>query len=228
VADQNGNLQSVIDRMVEIQHNLGGERAADGVARFNRLYLGVTQAVDAAIRADKFTEPEFVEQLARNFAGFYFDAYDASTNGGVPEAWRLLFERRYDPGIAPFQFALAGMNAHINHDLALALVETWKPMNDKPDHDSPEHVDYEYVNTILKQVEENIKGLLETETLARADALLGKADDAFAIWSVARARDTAWTAAEVLWALRDVPDADRRMGAVLAGLVSLGGHGLLR
>jgi Family of unknown function (DUF5995) len=33
-------------------------------------------------------------------------------------------ERRAAAGIEPAQFALAGMNAHINHDLPLAMVST--------------------------------------------------------------------------------------------------------
>jgi hypothetical protein len=47
---------------------------------------------------------------------------------GNPAAVRLasrpLAERRATAGIEPVQFALAGMNAHINHDLPLALVST--------------------------------------------------------------------------------------------------------
>ena len=40
--------------------------------------------------------------------------------GGCRQAWAPLVERRATRGVLPIQFALAGMNAHINHDLALA------------------------------------------------------------------------------------------------------------
>ncbi len=42
----------------------------------------------------------------------------------VPLAWRPLVEQRAAAGIEPIQFALAGMNAHINHHLPLATVNT--------------------------------------------------------------------------------------------------------
>jgi hypothetical protein len=226
VADQNGNLQSVIDRMNAIQTDLHAD-PGDGVARFNSLYLAVTQAVDASLQARKFQRPDFVANLATNFAGFYFAAYDAAGNG-VPEAWRLLFKKRDAAGIAPIQFAIAGMNAHINHDLALALVETWETLGRKPSHHSPEYADYEGVNGILAQVEEQVKPLLETARLEAVDGALGKLDDAVAIWSVARARDAAWTTAEVLWTVRDQPAAGKAISGIFAGLVDLSGHGLLR
>jgi hypothetical protein len=36
-------------------------------------------------------------------------------------------------GIEPVQFALAGMNAHINHDLPLAMVSTCTALGTAPD-----------------------------------------------------------------------------------------------
>ena len=50
----------------------------------------------------------------------------------MPTAWQPLFERRADPGIEPIQFALAGMNAHINHDLPLAVVATCPTWTARP------------------------------------------------------------------------------------------------
>jgi Family of unknown function (DUF5995) len=34
-----------------------------------------------------------------------------------------LFDARHDRRTAPLQFALAGMNAHISHDLAIGVVQ---------------------------------------------------------------------------------------------------------
>ncbi|MGZ4214520.1 MAG: DUF5995 family protein [Solirubrobacteraceae bacterium] len=97
----------------------------DGVSRFNHLYLEVTQAVDTGAQAAAFEDPAFLKALDVSFAGLYFDALDAAAAGSpLPRCWAPLFEARSDAHIAPIQFALAGMNAHINHDLALALVST--------------------------------------------------------------------------------------------------------
>jgi hypothetical protein len=59
-----------------------------------------------------------MSQLDVTFAGLYFDAVEAAGDpAAVPLAWRPLIEERGQPAIEPIQFALAGMNAHINHDL---------------------------------------------------------------------------------------------------------------
>src|ERR1700681_649246 len=90
--------------------------AGDGLACFNRMYLEVTRQVDSDLRAGFYADPAFMTQLDVDFANLYFDAVDASDDPeAVPLAWRPLAEQRARPGIEPIQFALAGMNAHINN-----------------------------------------------------------------------------------------------------------------
>ena len=55
------------------------------------------------------------------------------------------------------QFALAGMNAHINNDLAHALVLTWQETGGELGRDSPERRDYEKVNGLPERVERDTK-----------------------------------------------------------------------
>ena len=50
------------------------------------------------------------------------------------DRWRVLFEQRENGRIARVQFALAGVNAHINHDLCAAIVATCEAMGTPPDH----------------------------------------------------------------------------------------------
>jgi Family of unknown function (DUF5995) len=97
--------------------------AADGLACFNRMYLEVTQQVNAELGQGFYADPAFMTQLDVTFAGLYFSAAAAAGDpAAVPLAWRPLVEQRDNAGIEPVQFALAGMNAHINHDLPLAAV----------------------------------------------------------------------------------------------------------
>ena len=118
------------------------------------------------------------------------------------------------------------MNAHINHDLAKALVSTWTELG-KCDRDSPEYADYVRVNDILERVEGEVKKTLEDKTLADIDADLGRADDVVAMWSVANARAQAWIAAEARWDLRGIPGASGALEDAIDGLVGFAGHGLL-
>ena len=98
----------------------------DGVRYFNRLYLEVTEAVIERLAGGEFEDPAFLEELDVSFSNAYFRALVAATNAprAVSEAWAPLIEARRRKRVAPIQFALAGVNAHVNLDLAVAVVET--------------------------------------------------------------------------------------------------------
>jgi Family of unknown function (DUF5995) len=125
----------------------------DGLKWFNKLYLMVTQEIDGQPPATAWSDPAWLTRLDVVFAGFYFAAIASFLNNDpeTPSSWDALFEARDSPNIDRIQFALAGMNAHINHDLALALIKTDIEMNLQPALQSPEHDDYQRVNGILAQ-----------------------------------------------------------------------------
>ena len=79
----------------------------------------MTLAVRGAVTTTTFRDPAFLEQLDVVFANLYFDAVAAGDADprAAPSAWRPLFEMPHQRGILSIQFALAGMNAHINRDL---------------------------------------------------------------------------------------------------------------
>src|SRR6185295_7578724 len=106
----------------------------DGVKWFNRLYLRVTVSVGAAVGSAKFNDPAFLTKLDVVFANLYFSALAAALTdvGSAPSAWRPLFEARSTPGIARIQFALAGMNAHINRDLPDGIVQSFVALGGDP------------------------------------------------------------------------------------------------
>ena len=107
--------------------------AADGLACFNRMYLDVTRQVNSQLGQGFFADPAFMTQLDVAFANLYFAAAGAAgTPAAAPLAWRPLIEQRAVAGIEPVQFALAGMNAHINHDLPIAMVSTCSALATAP------------------------------------------------------------------------------------------------
>jgi hypothetical protein len=176
----------------------------DGVRRFNELYLAVTREVAENTAADTFEDAPFIARLDVVFADLYFTAVDEASTGKEPsKAWAPLFEERHKVGVAPLQFAIAGMNAHINHDLALALVATCDEFGFKVDTDTPQHRDYIVVNGILERVQGEVKERFATGVIADVDKTFGTVDDMVASWSIARARDAAWTAAQMLAAVDD-------------------------
>jgi hypothetical protein len=218
-------IAGVVARMAEIADGLP---AADGVARFNDLYLAVTRAVLAETKAGEFEDAELLARLDVVFAGLYFAAVDADGARRRPgHAWRPLFQMRGVNRIAPLQFALAGMNAHINHDLPVALVATLEEFGYDPRPGTPHHRDFLKVNALLARVEEQVKRRLMDECLEVADEALGRIDDVAAMWSVARARDAAWTNARTLWAIRREPRLRDPYLDSLARFVGLASRGLL-
>jgi hypothetical protein len=201
---------------------------SDGVRWFNRLYLEVSVVIRDYCRSGKLYAPPFLEDLAVDVDSRYFDAFDAAAAGArMPDAWAPLFESRHDPAIAPLQFALAGLNAHVNHDLALGVVATCQALSREPTAFGPERRDYDAVNSILQQTEAQAKAWLLTGAVEQLDHEVAPLDDATVIWSIERARDAAWVRAEVLWRLRDEPEVSAAYLAALSATTGMEGRALL-
>jgi hypothetical protein len=212
-------IDDVLARMREYEERLDGywctddprarrrrKPLPDGVACFNGLYLKVTEGVLAELPRLPRDVREFVLRLDVVFAEFYFQAFEAAAAGRwVSKAWSPLFERKDARGVLPLQFALAGMNAHINNDLALALVQTWRELGIRPRRDSPEHRAFTAVDEVLGRVQAEARAPLADDFLAGLDAALGRADDWFALWKVGKARQEGWNRGMKLHA---DPDAD--------------------
>src|SRR5437764_1316745 len=99
--------------------------AGDGLKWFNWLYRQVTDSVAARVAAAGFSDPAWLAALDVQFAALYFGALKSWLAGGpTPGCWRVVLDRRNQAAIARIQFALAGINAHINHDLPIAIVAT--------------------------------------------------------------------------------------------------------
>jgi hypothetical protein len=192
--------------------------AADGLACFNRMYLEVTRQVNDRLGAGFFDDRDFMAHLDVTFADLYFSAVEAvalapegdpsaSPTGdpaAVPLAWRPLVEQRANCEIEPIQFALAGMNAHINHDLPLAMVATCAALGTAPD--AGEHfADYQKVDKLLDAVEQSVRQSFESAPELAIDRHLSAVNNLIANWTINSARDLAWNNCLLLWAVRDHP-----------------------
>jgi hypothetical protein len=120
------------------------------------------------------------------------------------------------------------MNAHINRDLPVALVQTCEGRQVPLRRRTPQHRDFRKVNSLLENVEAQVKAELVTEALRDFDVALGELDDVIAMWKVERARDAAWNHAETLWALREAPRLEAQFLRTLDRMVGFAGRGLLR
>jgi hypothetical protein len=201
----------------------------DGVKWFNRLYLRVTVSVGEAVAGARFHDAEFLKQLDVEFANLYFSALGAGLTDvdAAPPAWRPLLQSRTTRGIARLQFALAGMNAHINRDLPEGIIRSFLVLGGDPLTADLREQDFNSVNDILARVEQEVKVEFATGVVGSIDRIGGPVDDAVAMWNVRAARSTAWTNAQVLWGLRQVPRLRDRFFTRLDSLVGMTGRALL-
>ncbi|MES4892610.1 DUF5995 family protein [Streptomyces sp. NPDC096012] len=213
-------VDAVVSRMRALDAALP-ER--DGVAVFNRVYLAVTEEVDRCLDGGGFADPRAAIALDVRFAERYLAAVDtAAADRRPPACWRPLFQLRRHPGVRPLQFALAGINAHIGHDLALAVVDTCRALGCEPAELEDE---FDRVGDLLTALEERIRDDLMPgpDLLQIADPLthlLGS-------WSLERARDATWSAARALWTLRRFEDVAEEFTERLDAAVGFAGRMLL-
>jgi hypothetical protein len=216
------------EAMARMQQIAAALPASDGLACFNHLYLDVTQQVAARVTAGFFADAAFLERLDVVFANIYFDAVNAVVEQptNLPAAWAPLMQCRTDPGIYPIQFAFAGMNAHINHDLPIAVVQTCVDLQTAPD-DGSHHADYQKVDALLDAAETSLRQSFETAAVRDADQRAQAVVNLVCNWSINSARDVAWDTALALWASRDVAMVDDLFMNALARTVGMANHCLL-
>ncbi|MFG2556459.1 DUF5995 family protein [Streptomyces sp. NPDC048581] len=213
-------VDAVISRMRALDATLPEH---DGVAVFNRVYLTVTETVDRHIDRGRFADARAAITLDVRFAERYLAAVERAEDERRPPAcWRPLFQMRRHPGVRPLQFALAGINAHIGHDLALAVVDACRSLGCEPADLEDE---FDRVGDLLVSLEERIR-----EDLMPGPDLLQITDPLTHLlgsWSLERARDATWVAARALWALRRLPDVAEEFTERLDAAVGFAGRMLL-
>jgi len=185
----------------------------DGLKWFVKLYIMVSTGVNDDPASGSFLDPEWMSRLDVVFANIYFSSLAAYLRGSaIPRSWQALFEARGRTDIDRIQFALAGMNAHINHDLALALLQTNQEHQINPNTLSPQHQDFESVNTIIEAALPGALRVLATDILGELAQDTGKIGKLLAIWNVSAARDLAWDFEDHL---RNLKSAERQIALAL-------------
>lgn len=213
-------VDAVMTRMRAVSAGLPDR---DGVAVFNRVYLSVTQELARRVADGSFRNPYSTAELGASFARRYLMAVEADADGRrAPACWRPLFQLRGHRAVRPVQFALAGINAHVGHDLALAVVDTCHLLRVEPE---AVETDFERVGEVLEEIEERVR-----EELMPGPDLLELAEPLthlLGAWSLHRARRAAWSSAGLLWGLRRLPALYGELAAGLDAGVGLVGRCLL-
>jgi hypothetical protein len=199
--DPASTIDEVLQKLELIDSALSGN---DGLKWFNLLYLMVTKEIIEHPPEGGWSDPAWIAELDVIFANLYFDALRVwlADAANTTKSWKVLFSEREDNRVMRVQFALCGMNAHINRDLQVALFDMFRRHGFAPEHGSGQHRDFEYVNDILETVEPRALEFLATGIVGMFDEGLGQLDNIIGRWSVRTARETAWFNAEILWTMR--------------------------
>ncbi len=211
--------------------------AGDRRAVFAECYLVMTRRVEENIRAGHFHDGIWVSRLLDRFAAYYFDAVDSY--GGLiaepvcPAVWHQALMACADPGCHPLQALMLGINAHINHDLALALVDV---LDDWPALDEAaregRRQDHELVNTIIHDTTDEVQEDVVARwspAAERLDLLLGPLDE-WAFGALAQSwRSRVWADAMELVVLEPEQRAAATVvigerAALVANVILLGRH----
>jgi hypothetical protein len=203
------NIADVFKTMQTIDATCANE---DGLKWFNWLYMTVTEAIENKVAGGGFNDPAWLSELDVLFATLYFDALAGELScGSCPECWRAMLSVRDQFKIARIQFALAGMNAHINHDLPIAIVSTCQATNTVPKHGTPQYNDYTSVNPTLDGLIDQAKQKLNFRLPGDPLPAVSHLEDLIATWNLSTFREKAWDTAQ---SLRGETDAEinLRMG----------------
>jgi hypothetical protein len=195
----------------------------DGIVCFTRLYRTITMTVNKV----KYQDRDFLVRLDVEFARRYFRALSsyAEDRRKAPGPWRLLFDARSDPDIERVQFAAAGVNAHINYDLADALLATWE---DFPPN-AARRADFDRINEVFDRHMDKLREVNRAPfgSSREDDSVLDRIANAVSSVLVHGTRANAWEDAQQVWKAEDRKDARLKMLAKNEFVASVLGKALL-
>ena len=190
------------------------QQAADQRFIFLDCYALMTRNMLAALAATEFMDPGWVDRLLRRFAEYYFTALDAHEHSpdSAPRVWQIAHKSAHDPHILALQKLLLGINAHINYDLVLAVVDLleveWPELTELQRSDR--FTDYCRVNEVIGQTIDAVQDRVldpVMPAMAFIDRVMGSLDEKMVSGLISEWREIVWQHAVLLLEARD--DAER-------------------
>ena len=199
-------VEEVVERFRELERALYEQK--DRRAVFATAYLTMTLEIARRVGEQTYNDAEWVARYAVAFANLYraaLVAYEAGDMASVPVPWRISFDTAAKRSNLLVQDLLLGVNAHINHDLALSLVE----VTIDPEREARRE-DHFAVNQSIRNATSAVQdrlGQMYAPLFGVLDRMLGRFDEETASFSIEKARLNAWTSAISLAGAGD--DAER-------------------
>lgn len=182
--------------------------ARDRRGVFVSAYIRITHELIRRIEAGRFHDGEWLASYIVAFAELHrraLAAYEADDREQVPKPWRVAFDAAVDGRSVIVQDLILGINAHINHDLPIAL----RMVSIDP-HRQRRYEDHTAVNDALRETTNTVQERLSqiyVPALGFLDLAGGEVDEVLTNFSFEKARDTAWMFGTVLVDAEDDEEA---------------------
>jgi hypothetical protein len=128
------DLSAIDALVVRMDGDIAALRArGDRSVVFLFAYRIQTLQMRASVLAGRFADPAWVMRVTVRFAELYFSAaetYRVGDGTSCPPPWRSFFSAADHGKASPPELLLLGMNAHIVHDLALAMWDVMERAGD--------------------------------------------------------------------------------------------------
>ncbi|MFC6990096.1 DUF5995 family protein [Haloplanus sp. GCM10025708] len=225
IAEPYASVADARDRLAALEARFRNHD--DRRAVFLTVYVAVTERVQERIEAGEFRDPAWVADYLVTFADYYrraLLAYERGNAEAVPDPWVLAFDTARRGRALVVQDALLGINAHVVHDLALAVHDVGVDPN-RP----AKHADHVAVNDVLRRLIDAEQRLLADHYapgLTELDASAGRIDEALASLSLEEGREFAWHGAVARTDLR-TSVADRAVRWLLEAVATGNGRAIL-
>ena len=175
------------------------EQENDQRAIFLQCYSMMTQNMLDALDQGRFHDSDWVGNLLNHFAGYYFKSLEAYESPDLQTAavWHYAHNAAQEADAMAVQNLMLGVNAHINYDLVLALVDLLDSEWPRLDEIVREarYEDYCLVNDIIGETIDNVQDLVLERyepILDIVDKLLGPLDELLTSHLIRQWRGEVW------------------------------------
>ena len=210
-------METTNDRVIQQMQTLirNWTEVNDSRRIFLSCYQMMTQNMLGAVDEDQFYDSDWVQRLLNRFADYYFVALDAyeSDPQRAPLVWQVAHNATRNANAWAIQTLLLGVNAHINYDLVLALVDVLAPEWDRLDEmqRNQRHEDHDRVNTIIAATIDAVQDdILEPAMpfMEFIDDVFGRLDERLISNLISNWRDHVWDHAIQILSLEGVGEKE--------------------
>ncbi len=200
----------MLESLAEMQAN------GDRKAIFLDCYQRMTRNMLKAAQTTCFEDPVWVDELLRRFAEYYFEGLEAYRLDRItsPVVWQAAHGAAQVEKTGPLQLLLLGVNAHINYDLVLTLIDQLQDEWDQSDDEARalRQRDHRRVNDIIAATIDEVQDevlAVESPDLALIDQLMGRLDEWLISKLIKEWREEVWDSAV---AVLEEPGEEARRG----------------